>query len=150
MPIFVVQMSKQKKHILTFQQSYDFDMIGICSHHNDYRLAWSINDTLNIMLAKADHEYVVVNKKGVKQSEHSLYEFKDEENLTEYYLVKNKVNGKFLIPEKPLIDYFIFLIENHIIDPFQFAQALKKVSSVLGTFVFDPEEFESTDTIVFN
>ncbi len=150
MPIFVVQMSKLKKHILTFQQSYDFDMIGICSHHNDYRLAWSINDTLKIMLSKAEQEYVVVNKKGVKQSEHSLYEFKDEENLIEYYMVKNKVNGKYLIPEKPLIDYFIFLVENHLFDPFHFAQKLKDVSSVLGTFVFDPEEFESTENIVFN
>jgi hypothetical protein len=65
-------------------------------------------------------------------------------------MVKNKVNGKYLIPEKPLIDYFIFLVENHLLDPFYFAQKLKDVSSVLGTFVFDPEEFESTENIVFN
>jgi hypothetical protein len=41
-------------------------------------------------------------------------------------------------------------VENHLLDPFHFAQKLKDVSSVLGTFVFDPEEFESTENIVFN
>ena len=107
MPIFVEQMAKIKKHILTFEQSFDFDMIGICSHHNDYRLAWNINDTLKTKLSKADNEYVVLNKKGTKHSAHSLYEYKDEENLIEFYMVKNKVNGNFLIPEKPMIDYFL-------------------------------------------
>lgn len=143
-------MAKQKKHILTFEQEYDFDMIGICSHHNDYRLAWGLNEKLNIQLNKVADDYIVVNKKGIRMSEHSLYEFKDAENLIEYYLIKNKNQGKFLIPEKPLIDYFLFLFENHILDPNELIDDLREIPSVLGTYVFDPEEFSSTENIVFN
>jgi hypothetical protein len=143
-------MAKPKKHILTFEQEYDFDMIGICSHHNDYRLAWGINEKLNIHLTKSEDDYVVVNKKGVKMSDHSFYEFKDDENLTEYYLVKNKSQGKFLIPEKPAIDYFLFLFNNHLLDPEDLVEELKEIASVLGGFVFDPEEIDSTENIVFN
>jgi hypothetical protein len=143
-------MSKPKKHTLTFDQAYDFDMIGICSHHNDYRLAWGLNEQLSIQLIKLEEEYVVSNKKGIHVSTHSMYEFKDEENLIEYYLIKNKNQGKFLIPEKPSVDYFLFLHENHIWDLDEIVEELRKVQSVLGVFVFDPEEFDSTENLVFN
>ena len=143
-------MSKPKKHILTFEQEYDFDMIGICSHHNDYRLVWGVNEKLNIQLTKSTDDYIVVGKKGMKSSEHSFYEYKDIDNLTEYYLIKNKAQGKFLIPEKPSIDYFLFLFENHLLDPKILVEELKEISSVLGGFIFDPEEFDSTENIVFN
>jgi hypothetical protein len=146
----MVNMTKSKKHTLLFEQDYDFDMIGICSHHNDYRLAWGINERLNIQLTKAQEDYIAVNKKGVRVSEHSLYEFKDEDCLTEYYLVKNKNQGKLLVPEKPSIDYFLFLFENHLIDPDELTQQLREIPSVLGTFLFNPEEIQSTENIVFN
>jgi hypothetical protein len=113
-------------------------------------LAWGINEGLNIQLKKAEEDYVITNKKGQKISQHSLYEFRDEENLIEYYLIKNKSLGKYLIPEKPAIDYFLFLFENHIWEPEDLLVKLKNISSVLGGFIFDPEEFESTELLVFN
>ncbi|MCE2712286.1 MAG: IPExxxVDY family protein [Cryomorphaceae bacterium] len=143
-------MGKTKKHVLTFEQTYDFQMIGICSHHNDYRVAWALNEGLGIFLSKAEEEYVMVNKKGVKLSQHSLYEYRDTENLIEYYLIKNKSLGKHLIPEKPVIDYFLFLVENYLFEPEELIDKLRTIPSVLGSFVFDPEEFESTELMVFN
>ena len=143
-------MSKVKKHTLYVDQAYDFDMIGILSHHNDYRLAWGLNERLLIQLVKTDEEFVVVNKKGIKISSHSMYEFKDNENLIEYYLIKNKSQGKFLIPEKPAVDYFLFLYENHIWDLEDLVSELRQTPSILGIYTFDPEEFESTENLVFN
>jgi hypothetical protein len=143
-------MTKPKKHLLAFEQEYDFDMIGLCSHHNDYRVAWGINEKLNIRLTKAPEDYVVTSKKGIAVSQHSYYEFKDSENLIEYYLIKNKSLGKYLIPEKPAIDYFLFLFENHVSEPEDILFELKEIPSILGGFVFDPEEFDSTEHIVFN
>ncbi len=143
-------MIKPKKHILTFDQTYDFEMIGICSHHNDYRLAWGLNEKINIQLIKVDEDYVVASKKGVPLSNHSMYEFKDPENLIEYYLIKNKNQGKFLIPEKPSIDYFLFLFENHEWDVEDLVSELREIPSILGVFIFNPEEFSSTENLVFN
>jgi hypothetical protein len=143
-------MTKPKKHILTFEQAYDFDLIGICSHHNDYRLAWSINDRLKLRLQKAAENYIVVNKKGEKMSEHSYYEYLEEETHIQYYLIKNKAQGKFLIPEKPSIDYFLFLYENHLLEPDDLLGELREIPSVLGGFIFDPEALGSTEHIVFN
>ena len=143
-------MTKPKKHILTFDQAYDFEMIGICSHHNDYRLAWGLNEKIDTQLIKVEEDYVVSSKKGVKLSSHSMYEFKDPENLIEYYLIKNKNQGKFLIPEKPSVDYFLFLFENHLWDVEDLVSELREIPSILGVFIFDPEEFDSTENLVFN
>lgn len=143
-------MAKTKKHLLVFEQDYDFEMIGICSHHNDYRLAWSINEQLGLSLVKSDEDYVVVNKKGAVVSEHSMYEFRDEENLTEFFLIKNKIFGKYLIPELPTIDFFLFLCENHTYNLKELTRELKKVNSILAVFEYDPEELDSTKNIVFN
>lgn len=129
---------------------YDYEIVGICSHHSDYRLAWSINATLHIQLEKAETDFKVSNKKGQLVSSHSMYEFKDEENLIEYYLIKNKQAGKFLIPEKPAVDYFLFLCENYIWDTSDLTKKLKENQSILGVFEFDPEELDSAQFIVFN
>jgi hypothetical protein len=143
-------MGKQRKHILTLDYEYDYEMIGICSHHSDYRLVWGINNQLNLNLEKADENFIAVNKKGQKLSEHSLYEYKDSENLIEYYLIKNKCDGKFLIPEKQDVDYFLFLCENYLEDMSELLRNLKLVNSVLAVFSFNPEEIHSTENLVFN
>jgi hypothetical protein len=143
-------MGKQRKYTLSVDYEYNYEMIGICSHHNDYRLVWGINNVLDLSLEKADEDFIVVNKKGQNLSNHSLYEFKDFENLIEYYLIKNKHEGKFLIPEKQNIDYFLFLCENHLGNLEQIIKNLKSVSSVLAVFNFNPEEFVSTENLIFN
>ena len=43
-------MVKRKKHILTFVEEINFDLIGICSHHSDYRLVWNINQNTGLLL----------------------------------------------------------------------------------------------------
>jgi hypothetical protein len=124
-------------------------MIGICSHHNDYRLVWGINDVLELHLSKAHEDFIVVNKKGTFLSQHSLYEYKDEDNLLEYYLIKNKHFGKFLIHEKPSIDYFLFIYGIDYEDLDGISQKLKQLSSVLAIFPLDPMEIESTENLIF-
>ncbi|MFT6246612.1 MAG: hypothetical protein ACJAXI_003394, partial [Crocinitomicaceae bacterium] len=131
-------MAKKKKYTLTIDYEIDFDLIGICSHHNDYRLAWNINEKIGLNLAKCDEDYVLTDKKGEAVSNHSMYSFEDEENRLTYYLIKNKHQGKFLIPEKPSIDYFLFLHDNIAIELDELMNDLKSVPSILGVYEFDP------------
>jgi len=143
-------MSKSKKHILAFEEQIDFEMIGLCSHHSDYRLVWAINDLLKYKLVKSDEEFIVTNKKGEPISSHSMYTYYDEENRLDFYLIKNKVEGKFLIPEKSAIDYFLFLCDNVSIEAADVVKQLKLVPSVLAAYLFDPEEISSTQNLAFN
>lgn len=143
-------MTKKKKHILAFEDEIDYEIIGICSHHSDYRLVWGINDMVKLKLVKSDSDFCVTNRKGETVSEHSMYIFTDEENRLEYYLIKNKAQGKLLIPEKAAIDYFLFLCNNSAVVISNLVQELKRVSSVLAAYEFDPMEVPSTENIVFN
>ena len=141
-------MAKIQKHTLFLETDYDYDMIGICSHHSDYRLAWGINELFRLQLAKAEDLFEVNLKKNDK-SRHSYYFQFDEDNLMDVYLVKNKGEGKFLIPEKQQIDYFLFLKNNATFDIDEWLLKLKNHPSILAAFIFDPTELESTENLSF-
>lgn len=142
-------MSKQKRHVLSLETSVDFELIGICSHHSDYRLAWGLNQALRLQLAKCDELFVVTNKKGQVSSEHSYYFWYDGENQIEYYLIRNKNEGKFLIPERNQIDYFLFLRDNVILELEDVLEEVKNINSVMGAYIFEPESLPSAELIVF-
>lgn len=142
-------MSKQKRHLLSLETSVDFELIGICSHHSDYRLVWGLNQELRLQLAKCDDLFAITNKKGQVVSEHSYYFWFDEENLVEFYLIRNKSDGKFLISERNQIDYFLFVRENTILDVDDMLEQIKKINSVMAAYLFDPETLPSTEQIVF-
>lgn len=142
-------MAKQHKYNLILDTDYDYDMIGICSHHSDYRLVWGLNELLRLNLAKADDSFAVTSKKGQILSEHAYYHQQDEENMMDFYLIKNKNEGKFLIPEKQQVDYFLFLLNNRTIELEDWLSKIKSHASVVTAFIFDPTEFNSTENIVF-
>ena len=124
-------------------------MIGVCSNHNDYRLVWSINNELNLSLAKSDEDFVVVNKKGVNVSRHPFYEFEEEDTMVQFFLIKNKRDSKFLVPEKVEFDYFIFICEDNFDDHSDFLEQIRQVGSVLTAVEFNPMEISSTENLVF-
>lgn len=145
----MIAMAKKKKHTLELDHELDFDLIGICSHHSDYRLAWGINEKLGLHFSKCEEDYCVTDKKGNVVSQHSMYEYVDEANRLNYYMIKNKNQGKYLIPEKTGIDFFLFLCDNWAVEITNFIKELKTVPSILGVYPFDPEELVSVQTIVF-
>lgn len=140
-------MSKVKKYNLTLEPEFDYDMIGICSHQNDYRLAWGINEAMGIHLAKADEDFATDKIKKHQSSHHSFYEYYDEENICSYFLIKNASGIRFLVSEQPKIDYFLFIKEPNSVDANVWLKKLNTVSSILAAYSFDPEEFESIQNI---
>ncbi len=142
-------MAKQKRHILAFDYECDYRLLGICSHHRDYRLVWSINENLGMHFEKSEDDYVLF-KKNIQQSAHPMFEYRNEELFADYYLIRNKHEGKFLIPEKPTIDYFLFVCENEQFEIDPLIQNLKKLNSVLAVYEFDPAVLKSTEHILFD
>lgn len=142
-------MSKKKKHILDFEEELDFELIGLCSHHSDYRLVWSINQSLGFHLEKSDN-YDNYDRKGSIISEHSAYVWEDETDRLTYHLIKNKAGGKFLIPELPAIDFFLFLCENVAVNGDELLTKLKAIPSIIAAYTFDADEIGSAQNISFN
>lgn len=141
-------MANMKKHKLLWEDDYDFDLIGICSSYTDYRLCWTINKALSILLQKSD-DYTLKNKKD-GEFFFSFYEFIDKDTRTEYYLIKNQsYNYKKLIPEQDKIDYFLIIKNNYNKDIDQMVSSLKKIESILTAFKFEVEDLKSKANLIF-
>ncbi|UKN00863.1 IPExxxVDY family protein [Paracrocinitomix mangrovi] len=136
------------KHKLTFDEEYDFQLIGICSSHSDYRLCWSINNSLSIGLNKEEDYSVIEKKQG--EHLHSFYSYYDEEEHIEYYLIKNLSNNyQRLIPEKDQIDYFLVIKNNYVREINDILNQLKQIEVILTAFIFEPDELKSKSNLVF-
>ncbi len=133
---------------LEWDDDYDFDLIGICSSYADYRLCWNINKALSIQLSKGE-DYPLKNKKD-GEFFFSFYEFVDDFDHSEYYLIKNQsFNYKKLIPEQDKIDYFLILKNNYNKDIDVLVTDLKKIDCILTAFKFEPSSLKSKGNLIF-
>lgn len=136
-------MSKKKtqRHVLTLDEEFEFETFGLVSHHPDYRVAFGLNEVLEIQLQKSEDGFVPEVKKGSPAS-HSIYEFIDED-FGAFYLIKNQSQGKYLIPEKPQIDFFLFVNQLNGVNERALMDKINQVNIILGTFYFDSDELPS-------
>ena len=137
------------KHTLQLEDDFNFDLIGLCSHQSDYRVCWSINEHLDLHLSKSLEPFMVSGKKGEVLSSHSFYEWYDEGEAVEYFLIKNKHQNQFLIPEKSQIDYFLVVREAETIEIDDFLTKIREISGILTAFIFNPGELKSSSKLIF-
>jgi len=137
------------KHKLIFEETYDFDLIGICCSHSDYRLCWSINRELEMNLSRGDDYYLRTKKDG--EYYFSYYDFLSEETHEAFYLIKNLSfdNYKRLIPEQDQIDYFMVIKDGYEIDLNNFLTQLKRIDCILTAFQFSTEDLKSKANLLF-
>ena len=136
------------KYKLEWDEDYDFDLIGICSNHAEYRLTWALNKLLGIELQK-EEDYIVGHKKD-GDYRFSFYSYYDQETHVSYYLLRNVSDTfKRLIPEKDQIDFFLILKDNVEIEPSDVVESIKPSETVQTAFVFNVEELKSKDNLVF-
>lgn len=135
------------KYKLFEDEEYDFGLIGICSSHGDYRLSWSINQSLNILLQKGE-DYSVLSKK--EESFHSFYEYKCEDTRAEYFLIKNLSTAfKHLIAEKDQIDFFLLIRNEYNVTLYEILERLRQLDSVETAFIFNPNDLKSKANLLF-
>ncbi|MCO6500373.1 MAG: IPExxxVDY family protein [Vicingus serpentipes] len=135
------------KTLLTLDDDYDFGLIGISCHAKDYRICWEINKTLKTDLVRGN-DYEIKRKNEI--STHSFYDFYDETNQTELYLIANKGEKGFLIPEQKTTDFFLLLkgnITNHLID--DLLTKLNGLNLVIAAFNINPENLKSKQNLLF-
>lgn len=137
-------------HKLSFQPEYEFSLIGISSHENDYRLSWMINSQLGFALRK-DADLEVYNKKHRAYQYFSLYTYHDDDALLSYYLIANHGKMGDLMTDMKRIDYFLKINgegygEN---DMTQLVDKLKALDSVMMAFSIEPETLKQPDKMLF-
>lgn len=135
------------KFTLNIEEDYDFSLIGISCHAKDYRLCYELNKILEIDLVRG--EDLDIDSKNSKAN-YALYDYIDEENFIDYYLLSNRSNKGFLIPEHKSTDFFLLLkgasnsdiIENII-------NKISEIQLVLTSFQIDVNTLKSKQNLIF-
>ncbi len=94
------------KRTLSYELDYDFSLIGIATGLRSYRVAWWINQTLEIQLARIEPLELLLPKTDIL-AWFARYEYIIPELESSLYLLSNIGTQGFLIPEYKTLDYFL-------------------------------------------
>lgn len=137
-----------KKHKLNFTPEYNFVLVGISSHENDYRLSWAINTALGLELAKTEN-LVILSKTSTVKAAFSRFTYLDQESMTTYNLISNRSHDAYYIEELRTMDYFLIVDGEN--DESGRAALLKKVKSigiVHAAFSLEPASLKSKANLI--
>jgi hypothetical protein len=138
-----------KKSKLVIDYEFNFELLGVTTAAKGYRLAWEINQRLNIHLIRQPD--LVVGFKNNEEKTFSFYDF--ETPLNRLKLFKNKPSeqesGKyFLIPEFPHYDFIILAaMEDHTHQ--QLLDLIRSISAVQLVAFIPLEGLRSKSNFIF-
>ena len=133
----------KKKRKIVVEPFDDIKIIGICTHLEDYKLAWHINKLLNINLVKYSD---IINEDGF---EFSFYLYDGGENCNTYNLVEiANAEGRW-VKFNPATDYLI-VIRNFINDEnlMEHLEKIKKIDGVQLAYLIDLEMNTKIDALL--
>lgn len=138
----------KKNNKLTVEQDYNFQLIGITTQENDYRLSWGINQQFNLKLLPAEN-HSIYNSAYNQHQLFSHYFYMDNKSLSQYHLIANKGDNCILIDELKNIDFFLIIKENQIKDfRIELTRKLKEINLPITTFDIDPAKLKSKEKLL--
>jgi hypothetical protein len=138
------------KYILEEEYEYDFDLLGICCHEKDYRLCWALNNILNISLEKSNEDIeIIFNRSSKPNANFPLFTFQTENLLSTYFLIGNKCDYNWLIPEKQHVDFFLMIKSSEKIACQEISKKLQSIPFVLTAHTIVVDELKSKEHLIF-
>lgn len=134
---------------LTFslENEYDFELIGISCHSKDYRICWSLNNALKTNFKRIE-DYEIQKKNEIINF--PFFEYIDEDNNIEYFVIANKSSEGYLVSEKQSIDYFLVLkgsVSDKLVE--NLAKKVKEINVVILAHRIDVNELKSKQNLLF-
>jgi len=139
-----------KKAKLQIEPAFDFELLGIVSPIREYRMAWLVNQELEINLVKADDlELEFLNSEKLEIAQYFL-------SLPHGFiqLLKNKALNSsqqlaYLIPELKNLDYFLLVQdETEQLDLSNFMEKLSQNPLVQSIVRIDISKLKSKENLL--
>ncbi len=139
-----------KKAKLQIEPAFDFELLGIVSPIREYRMAWLVNQELELNLVKADDlELEFLNAEKLEIAQYFL-------SLPHGFiqLLKNKaINSTqqlaYLIPEQKNLDYFLLVKdETEELDLINFVKKLSRNPLVQSIVRIDISKLKSKENLL--
>jgi hypothetical protein len=140
----------KKKLKLNYTQEYNFLLFGISATEKDYRLIWSLNNNLNLFLAKTE-DHQAYHKKAEGDQFFSCFLYMDKKSMLEYKIISNKSENGILINELKNIDYF-FILKGEYPDvyPKLLKQKISLIENIQAVFLIDPEILRNKERLIID
>ena len=139
-----------KKAKLQIEPTFDFELLGIVSPIREYRMAWLVNQELEINLVKADDlELEFLNSEKLEIAQYFL-------SLPHGFiqLLKNKALNSaqqlaYLVPELKNLDYFLLVQdETEQLDLSNFMEKLSRNPLVQSIVRIDISKLKSKENLL--
>ena len=153
-----------KKHVLNSSEPESLGLIGITTPVKDYRISWLINQQLGFDLIRAADVLLPKTKNESAQpglfdentaanggnEGFSCYEYEIEENRQSFFLVSNRNDFRFFIPELNKTDYFL-VIQGPISasEIVEIQKGISAIQDVLTASVVDSAKLKSKNNLFF-
>lgn len=138
-----------RKTKLVIENVFEGSVIGIVSTLKDYKLAWSVNQVINIDLAMQPPLVL----EFLKTPDLSISNYLFENEFCAYRLLRNKgndLNSGFLIPELVNFDFFLLISgEAEILPEKSVIEGLRKIKGVSFFQKIDVDRLKSGDNFIF-
>jgi len=137
------------KILLDEEFDFDFKLLGISSHVQDYRICWVVNKMLGLDLIKLDEEIIIRVVKGEDPITFSTYYYLDEDSEVEFELISNRHEQGYLVPEMKTADYFLKISDYFHDDLEEIISDLRKSNLVNTAFEVDINTLRSKQNLLF-
>ena len=137
-----------KKKLLV-ENDYEFFLFGISCPEKTYRLCFALNNKFKASFSKSK-DMEVHEKNQRMESRFPVFSYRDEEMFTDYRVIVNKSESKFLIPEFKQADYLL-MVQGGMpsSEKGNILKKLKEVAFVQTVFEIDPKKIKSKENFVF-
>ena len=139
-------MAKKK---LLLENDYDFFLFGISCPERSFRLCYALNNQFKVSFSKSS-DMELHEKNQTVSARFPVFTYRDEEMFTDYRVIINKADNKFLVPEFKQADYLLMIQgglpgseKNAIL------KKIKDVSFVQTAFEIDPKKIKSKENFSF-
>ncbi|MCH4830097.1 hypothetical protein BWK60_02625 [Flavobacterium covae] len=157
---------KHQIHLGDFDQ-VDYDLLAIHTTLEDYRLAYKINQNLEILLSKNEDEIPVeINK---QLATFSRFTYEDDEAMMTWDLIQNKqeiefppsdiINSLFqensittqvnLVTDLKKVDFVLKIEHDEQIELKEIIYKLNKIDLISAVYEVNPNEIKSKNNLIF-
>ncbi len=139
-----------KKRRLEIDYSYDFELLGIISPLKGYKLAWEINNRLELKLTKKEDLSILTKSKEAAHFSHFVHQVES----TILRLFRNKPGEEelaktVLVPEFPHFDFIMLVQSEDTAKSKRLQEVLRMIPSVeLVAFIPLPT-LKAKDNFIF-
>ncbi|HQQ98527.1 MAG TPA: IPExxxVDY family protein [Cyclobacteriaceae bacterium] len=142
--------AKIRKNTLEIEYSYDFELLGIRTSLKGYKLAWELNNALQVHLVK-QADLVLHFKKGATSS-HDHYSYQTP--LNNLHLFRNRAadsenNAPDLVPEFPHFDFILMTQSEENLSGNRLQEYLRAISSIELATLIPLATLKSKENFIF-